>query len=57
MELARTFVGFSSTDIQSYHMMCGWKAHEHIDFNFADFQLEETVKSSNSYYIRSKRAA
>jgi hypothetical protein len=36
MDLARTFVSFSSTDIRRYHMMCAWKAHEHIDFNFAD---------------------
>jgi len=56
MELARTFVSFSSTDIGCYHMMRAWKAHEHIDFNFADFQLEEAVKSSNAYYIRSKCA-
>jgi hypothetical protein len=57
MELARTFVSFSSTDIQRYHMMCAWKAHEHIDFNFADFQLEEAVKSNSPYYIKSKCAA
>jgi hypothetical protein len=57
MELARTFVSFSSTDIQSYYMMCAWKAHEHIDFNFADFQLEEKVNSNNTYYIKSRCAA
>jgi hypothetical protein len=56
MELARTFVSFSSTDIQSYYMMCAWKAHDHIDVNFADFQLEEKVNSNNAYYIRSKCA-
>jgi len=57
MELARTFVSFSSTDIQRYHMMCAWKANEHIDFNFADFQLDEAVNSNNPYYIKSKCAA
>jgi hypothetical protein len=57
MELARTFVSFSSTDIQRYHMMCAWKAHEYIDFNFADFQLEEAISSNNPYYIKSKCAA
>lgn len=57
MELARTFVSFSSSDIQRYHMMRAWKAREHIDCNFADFQLEEAIKSSNPYYIRSKCAA
>lgn len=56
-ELARTFVSFSSTDIQRYHLMCAWKAHEHIDFNFADFQLEEAINSTNSYYIKSRCAA
>jgi hypothetical protein len=23
--------------------MCAWKAHDHIDFNFADFQLGEAI--------------
>ena len=39
--LPRTFVSFSSTDKSRYDLMCAWKAHEHIDFNFADFQLDE----------------
>jgi hypothetical protein len=51
-DTARTFVGFSSADIQHYHLMCAWKAHEHIDFNFADFQLEEAIDSENEYYIK-----
>jgi hypothetical protein len=29
MDLPRTFVSFSSTDIGRYHLMCAWKAHEH----------------------------
>jgi len=57
MELARTFVSFSSTDRQRYHMMRAWKAHEHIDFNFADFQLEQAINSNNPSYIKSKCAA
>jgi len=52
MTLPRTFVGFSSTDISYYHMMCAWKENENIDFNFADFQLEEAIDSGNEYYIR-----
>ncbi len=52
MELARTFVSFSSSDIGRYRLMCAWKAHEHIDFNFADFQLEEAINSQNEYYIK-----
>jgi hypothetical protein len=52
MDLARTFVSFSSADILRYHLMCAWKAHEHIDFNFADFQLDQAVNSENEYYIK-----
>jgi hypothetical protein len=33
--------------------MCAWKAHEHIDFNFADFQLDEAINSKTPYYIKS----
>src|SRR5262245_61147264 len=57
MDLPRTFVSFSSTDIGRYHLMCAWRANENIDFNFADFQLEEAVKSTNATYIRSQCAA
>ena len=38
-------------------MMCAWKAHEHIDFNFADFQLDEAINSQTPYYIKSVCAA
>ena len=34
MGLPRTFVGFSSTDIRSYWLMCAWKNNSKIDFNF-----------------------
>jgi hypothetical protein len=34
-------------------MMCAWKKNENIDFNFADFQLEEAIDSENEYYIKS----
>lgn len=50
--LARTFVSFSSADIKYYRTMLMWKAHEHIDFNFADFQLDEAINSNNPYYIK-----
>jgi hypothetical protein len=52
-DLARTFVSFSSADKSRYDLMCAWKAHEHIDFNFADFQLDEAINSQNPYYIKS----
>jgi hypothetical protein len=52
MALPRAFVSFSSQDIGYYHLMCAWKAHEHIDFNFADFQLEQAVNSENEAYIK-----
>lgn len=34
--------------------MQAWKAHEHIDFNFADCQLEAEVNSENEAYIKKK---
>ena len=33
-------------------MMCAWKANENIDFNFADFQLDEAINSLNPSYIK-----
>lgn len=51
--LPRTFVSFSSTDKGRYDLMCAWKAHEHIGFNFADFQLDEAINSQNPRYIKS----
>lgn len=51
-DLARTFVSFSSADKGRYDLMCAWKAHEHIDFNFADFQLDEAIRSTNPAYIK-----
>lgn len=48
-----TFVSFSSADKGRYDLMCAWKAHEHIDFNFADFQLDEAINSQAPYYIKS----
>jgi MTH538 TIR-like domain (DUF1863) len=57
MDIARTFVSFSSTDKYLYHLMTAWKANENIDFNFADFQLEEAINSGSPYYIKSVCAA
>jgi hypothetical protein len=54
MGLQRTFVGFSSTDIRSYWLMCAWKKHQHIDFNFIDCQLAQEINSENEAYIKSK---
>jgi hypothetical protein len=55
MALPRTFVGFSSTDINEYNLMCGaWKAHEHIDFNFCDCQLQTALNSTNEAYIKQR---
>jgi len=54
MGLPRTFVGFSSTDIHYYRLMLAWKEHEHIDFNFANCQLEKEINSENEAYIKSK---
>lgn len=54
MGLPRTFIGFSSTDIHCYRLMQAWKAHERIDFNFVDCQLETEVNSDNEAYIKNK---
>lgn len=51
-DLARTFVSFSSADKRQYDLMCAWKAHENIDFNFADFQLDEAINSNTPSYIK-----
>lgn len=54
MGLPRTFVGFSSTDINYYYLMCAWKKNEHIDFDFTDCQLKDEVDSDNEVYIKRK---
>ena len=54
MGLPRTFVGFSSTDIHYYRLMCAWKENKHIDFNFTDCQLTQEINSENEYYIKKK---
>lgn len=54
MGLPRTFVGFSSTDIHYYRLMLAWRAHEHIDFDFADCQLATEINSENEDYIKRK---
>ena len=56
-DLARTFVSFSSADKARYDLMCAWKAHPQIPFNFADFQLDEAINSTTPYYIKSVCAA
>ena len=57
VDLARTFVSFSSADKGRYDLMCAWKRHEHINFNFADFQLDEAINSKTPLYIKSVCAA
>lgn len=54
MGLPRTFVGFSSTDINYYWLMLAWKKNEHIDFNFTDCQLNTEVNSEDEAYIKRK---
>lgn len=53
MGLPRTFVGFSSTDANQYRLMLAWKAHQHIDFDFCDCQLERAIRSEDEGYIKS----
>ena len=40
--------------LMSYYLMCAWKAHENIDFNFADCQLQNEINSQNEAYIKRK---
>ena len=54
MSLSRTFVGFSSTDIRDYWMMLAWKENQHIDFDFADCQLKDEIRSEDETYIKRK---
>jgi hypothetical protein len=54
MALPRTFVGFSGTDLNYYRLMLAWKAHEHIDFDFCDCQLQNEIRSEDEGYIKSK---
>lgn len=54
MGLPRTFVGFSSTDIHYYRLMLAWKEREHIDFDFADCQLNSEINSDDEDYIKHK---
>lgn len=52
MGLPRTFVGFSSTDRPMYELMGAWKKNTHIDFSFANCQLNRAVNSENEAYIK-----
>ena len=54
MGLPRTFVGFSSTDIHYYRLMQAWKENESIDFDFADCQLANELRSEDESYIKQK---
>jgi hypothetical protein len=51
MEPPRTFVSFSSTDINYYRTMMMWNANENIDFNFKDFQLDVTCRLSSDQLL------
>ena len=52
MGLPRTFVGFSSTDINYYWLMKAWKENENIDFNFTDCQLDDDINSDDEDYVK-----
>jgi hypothetical protein len=54
MELPRTLVGFSSTDLHSYKAMQAWKANHNIDFNFTDCKLNYAINSNNEAYVKRK---
>ena len=55
MGLPTCYVGFSSTDIKYYHMMCAWKKNTNIDFNFRDCQLNDAINSAERTRINFAR--
>ena len=36
----------------NFRTMLMWKAHEHIDFNFTNVQLDKALASDDSVYIK-----
>jgi hypothetical protein len=40
--------------MNSYRLMLAWKAHEHIDFDFCDCQLQNEIRSEDETYIKNK---
>jgi hypothetical protein len=54
MAMPRTFVGFSSTDIKSYRLMTAWKAHDKIEFDFCNCQLQLELRSEDEQYIKQR---
>jgi len=54
MGLPRTFVGFSSTDINYYRLMQAWKENNNIDFDFTDCQLHNDINSDDENYVKRK---
>jgi len=54
MGLPRTFVGFSSTDINYYGLMKAWKKNKNIDFDFTDCQLHNDINSDDENYVKRK---
>ena len=55
MGLPRTFVGFSSTDRHMYELMGAWRKNTHLDFNFADCQLNMALDADFGERDRSFR--
>ena len=54
MQLPRTLVGFSSTDLHSYKAMQAWKTNHNIDFNFTDCKLNYAINANNEAYVKRK---
>ena len=52
MPLPRAFVGYSSSDFDSYLLMKGWKESEGIDFDFQDCQLHLEARRIDEAHIK-----
>lgn len=44
----KTFVSFDSADIASCRLMCAWKEHQHIDFDFHDAHDLNTARDTST---------
>jgi hypothetical protein len=52
LRLPRTFVSFSSADIQFFRTITMWQRNEHMPFNFYNCQLEWALRSEDTSYIK-----
>jgi hypothetical protein len=52
LRLPRTFVSFSSSDIDYFRTVLMWQKNEHMPFNFYNCQLQWALRSEDPVYIK-----